>query len=193
MVKFMHLVFIRHGESFANRFKLVTGNRDTPLTESGQEQAMGLRKYIQDILEESENREVALYASPAKRAIDTAVIAGVPKESLIIDSRIEETDAGDVKDTPRIDFEKRYPDFFKKFDIYREYPNGESHYAMIERTREFLSVILSRTVTHSLIFSHNGPINSALHFCDGVNFTEFPAFLVNHCQVIERDFYITDF
>ncbi len=62
----MTLLLLRHGESEGNVLRMIQGWRDYPLTERGQRQAV----YAAERLAASD--AVALYASPLRRAADTA-------------------------------------------------------------------------------------------------------------------------
>ena len=63
-----HLYFVRHGESVMNKEGFFSGVTDTPLTETGQEQARQAGLSLQD------TKIDCIVASPITRAYDTAVI-----------------------------------------------------------------------------------------------------------------------
>lgn len=79
----MKLYLVRHGESVANREGFLAGNRiDAELTEHGREQAQKTAKKLK-----GEHVNI-IYASPLKRAIDTARI--IAQELTIADIHIDE-------------------------------------------------------------------------------------------------------
>ncbi|MFP6583516.1 MAG: histidine phosphatase family protein [Candidatus Hydrogenedentota bacterium] len=63
-----HFYLVRHGESFANVKGYVGGSTDDELTDRGHEQAIKVARH----LKETAKAATALYASPLKRAWETA-------------------------------------------------------------------------------------------------------------------------
>ena len=70
------LLLARHGQSVFNRENRITGGMDPPLTEAGVEQATRLAEHLRG------DTVGAVYASPLRRAVDTArpaaAVLGVP-------------------------------------------------------------------------------------------------------------------
>ena len=85
----MKIWIARHGQTDLNKRKMMQGLTDCPLNERGLEQARQSRRNIGDIHFD------AVYASPLKRAQQTAAIIGnVDISEIIVDPRIIETDFG---------------------------------------------------------------------------------------------------
>ena len=85
----MKIWITRHGQTKLNKEHLMQGRTDEPLNETGFSQAKAARKMIGDVTFD------AVYASPLRRAVDTAVIIGnVPEKDVIIDPRLIEVDFG---------------------------------------------------------------------------------------------------
>ena len=61
--------FLRHGESETNRRRVIAGSQDPALTERGREQADAAARLVSTL------PIAALYASPKRRAADTARVA----------------------------------------------------------------------------------------------------------------------
>ena len=90
------LYFSRHGQTEANLEKRFSGNKDTPLTALGREQAHEIGEVLKREL--GSRPAIACVSSPLKRARTTMEIArtvlGLPPEGYTIDPRIQEIDLG---------------------------------------------------------------------------------------------------
>lgn len=88
----MKLVLIRHGQTDANKSKLVQGWTDNPLNLVGIEQAKRIRAFYETV----NKRFDVVISSPLKRAYDTAKIAlGYnPNLKIIVDYHFIERDFG---------------------------------------------------------------------------------------------------
>jgi broad specificity phosphatase PhoE len=90
------LYLARHGETQANREKRFSGQRDTPLTDKGRDQA----RAVGEILKREVGVRPALgfVSSPLQRARTTMEIVretlGLPREGYATDPRIEEINLG---------------------------------------------------------------------------------------------------
>jgi broad specificity phosphatase PhoE len=84
------ILFVRHGETEANRQRLALGRADPALTERGVEQADALAGRLASL-------EVAtVYASPLLRARQTAApIAAAVGAEVVVDDRLIELDYGE--------------------------------------------------------------------------------------------------
>ena len=88
----MKLILIRHGETAWNREKKVQGLSDIELSETGVRQAHRLALSLKD------EKIEAIYASPLKRAHETARIVGqFHRASIILKSGLIEMDQGDFE------------------------------------------------------------------------------------------------
>lgn len=74
----MNVYLMRHGETEYNVARLVQGACDSPLTKNGLRQAENAARRLRDI------PFAAAYASPLKRAKDTAKIVAAPHKGLCI-------------------------------------------------------------------------------------------------------------
>lgn len=87
----MKIYIARHGQTDWNIQHKAQGRSDIPLNETGRTQAKALHDNIKDI------RFTAVYASPLKRAAETAQIATDGKYHIIYDDRLMERSFGDFE------------------------------------------------------------------------------------------------
>lgn len=177
----MKITLVRHGHSTGNSAETVTGLNSDPLTQLGVSQGKLLAGFFANA-----SQFDAVYSSPAKRALETASLAGFTAP--LTDERLCETDGGEWACKTKADFEKAFPGFYAPLDMERAYPGGESHMAMAARVESFLRELAEHPISNGIIFTHLGPINIILHRLVGVNLSRFPFFGVRNCGVIELDF-----
>jgi len=90
------LILVRHGETDLNQLRLIQGgNSDTPLNESGKQQAESLALRLR------QERIQAIYSSPLQRALDTAqAIARYHQIEVNVEPNLTEIDAGELEGAP---------------------------------------------------------------------------------------------
>lgn len=107
----MRLLLIRHGETPYNAQQLALGRADVPLTELGRRQAAALAAAIAG---DRKHHISAVYASPLRRAVDTATpiadALGLPAQ---IEDGLIEMDVGELDGLPFDKVGERYPDFLR--------------------------------------------------------------------------------
>jgi len=137
---------IRHGETEANRARIMAGSLDSPLTDKGRAQA----KTIHDILQHLEIKPRTVAHSALSRARETASIIneylGVP---LVEDAGLAEMHSGDWEGVPYDDC----PDFL---DGWANPPNGETFPEFFQRIKGAKNRVLSAQDAPVLIVSHGG-------------------------------------
>jgi 2,3-bisphosphoglycerate-dependent phosphoglycerate mutase len=163
------LVILRHGETAWNKQKLFTGRADIPLTPEGERQALRAGVLL------SVMQFDAIYASPLKRAFNTATLILSQKIkndiykkpdgswNIIIAPELIERDAGDFtgrshKKDPEI---INYP---KGFDMAP--PNGESAADVVKRITDFFEAELKPRLDKNetvLIVAHAGVVRAFEH------------------------------
>jgi len=156
------LVILRHGQTEYNKLQLMTGQRDVPLTATGEEQARAAGTLVSAI------RFDKVYSSHLSRAFNTAALAleSAKTQTHLLNAdgswRIEqrreiaEHDTGDFtgrshKTDPEI------INFKRAFDI--PLPGGESRKQVVERVRDFFdSEVMPRLLRgeNVLIVAHAG-------------------------------------
>ncbi len=158
------IVFVRHGETDANKAGLLLGRSDPPLNATGEEQA----RAAADALAGSDI--AAIVSSPLQRAEITAAAiadrAGLPVE---IEQRLIEIDYGDWDEEP---FGGLAPDIVIKWrsDPTFAPPGGESLAALQARVEECAADLLDRSRDGMVVaVSHVSPIKAAVCFALGVD------------------------
>ena len=121
---FATLYFVRHGETDMNREFRCQGRVDTPLNETGLQQAAEAARELSYIKIDH------LYSSPLRRALDCAVAIGKPHglEPQEIDW-LTEIDHGRLEGMNREEAEQHYPGLMDKwidFPHTVDFPGGES-------------------------------------------------------------------
>lgn len=92
------LYFVRHGLSEMNKLGVYAGRADTPLTETGRQQAKTAGEQARNLTMD------CVVASPLKRALETAQIIAkeidYPEERIIINNLLTERDFGSMEGKP---------------------------------------------------------------------------------------------
>lgn len=156
----MKLYLARHGQTDWNVEHRAQGRTDIALNDIGKKQAEQLRENIKDI------KFDAVYASPLKRAAETAQIAIGDRNGIVYDDRLVERSFGDFEG-------KVLPSFVQPFsgiDIddpeLNEIPNGvETVKNMLERAETFIDDLKQKynDEANILIVTH-GSFSKAIHF-----------------------------
>ena len=149
----MKIWVTRHGQTKYNKSKRMQGLTDEPLNETGIAQAKAARETIGDV------KFDAVYASPLDRAIQTAsIIGGVPRDEVIVDSRIIEVDFGKYELC-------KYSLLGPKMWLYWGFPevmpapkSVEPVSSMVARSRDFLQEIEQKGFENVLVVCHGGII-----------------------------------
>ncbi len=159
----LRLFLVRHGEAASNLEMRYLGSRDEPLTERGTWQAAQLAKSLAVL------PIAAFYASPLRRAADTALdIArphGVP---VTVDERLREGAFGAWEGLTRAEVFERGGEDAKLLvelerDPERAPPDGESLLAVQTRVLAFVQELAGRHPHESVVLvSHVGPIKALL-------------------------------
>ncbi len=151
----MKIYVTRHGQTDYNARKLMQGQIDIPLNETGIEQAKATREKVGDV------KFDAVYASTLGRAITTASIIGnIDKDKIITDERILEADFGRYDGVgyfsvgPAMFCYWGFPEIFKA-------PRGvETVESMVERTSSFLAELEKKDYENVLVVCHGGIIRA---------------------------------
>lgn len=181
------LYLIRHGESVGNvadqqarqkglgRLELDYRDADTPLSDTGREQASAVGRWV-DALPESDRPGVVL-ASPYRRAHETASIAveaiGLA-DKLVTDERLRERDLGVFDRMTGPGIREAYPEEAQRRDevgkFYYRPPGGESWADVVLRVRSVLADIRAEYDGETVwVFSHQAVIMAFRYVLEDLN------------------------
>ncbi len=161
----------RHGQSDWNAANRFQGHSDRPLTELGRRQAAALAEEL-----ESQEPLSAIYASPLRRALETASIVGarLGLEPVPVDD-LREVDVGGWSGLSRNEVEERFPDAFRRWlDGGEGWEDGETYADMATRVMEALRLIAENHPEDTvLVVSHGGPIRAIHALAAGMDVHEY--------------------
>jgi broad specificity phosphatase PhoE len=142
-------VFMRHGETEANRTGIIAGSTDVPLNATGEEQARAIAPLM------AQYKWRAVYASTQSRAQRTAELA-VPTHQAEILPGLRERHWGDLEGRLITELCQRYD----------TPPNGEPFNDMCKRVCEALKIALAGhgdAQGLTVIVGHSGVMRCILH------------------------------
>ncbi len=145
MIPVKRFYMIRHGETEANAAQVMAGSLDSPLTQTGREQA----RAVQNVVTRLDVKPSLIVHSNLSRARDTAgIINEVLGLPMIEDADFAEIHAGDLEG---VSWSK-----CQHFDDWRDMPNGEKFEDFFARVRRAKNRILNSNEGPVLIVSHGG-------------------------------------
>ena len=157
----MKLTLLRHGETIANRDKLVLGRSNVPLTALGVTQAIKAAEKI------SQLPVSAIYSSPFQRAIQTASYAthktGIPSIAL---QGLREMDSGEMEGMKMDEMQIKYPEYMKKWGLDASNtrpPGGDTMAEVHQRAWDsVLNISKTHINEHVVAVTHLFPIQGIL-------------------------------
>jgi 2,3-bisphosphoglycerate-dependent phosphoglycerate mutase len=164
------ILLARHGETDWNRDNRFQGHADPPLNAAGREQARALAEAL------AAEPLAAVYASPLRRAAETAEIVAAPHGLAAepVDA-LREVDVGSWQGLTRTELEQRHPEQFRRWLVEQEqgWQDGETY---VEMGRRVVPALLALARRHEggriLVVTHGGPIRSAMAAADGITHAE---------------------
>jgi glucosyl-3-phosphoglycerate phosphatase len=155
------ILLARHGETDDNREPIrIQGSTDTPLNETGREQARELAKRIEG------EGIVSLWCSHLSRARETAQIVG---EHLglepSVDERLAEANRGQLEGRVWQDVEREDPELYAAWRAAGEtfrFPGGESLLEQAQRVAAALAHVRDTAPLPALVVCHGGSIRVML-------------------------------
>lgn len=188
----MRLYITRHGTTEWNLERRLQGWGDSPLTKDGENRAIKLGKYLQDI-----DFDI-IYSSPLNRAFETAkLIRGNTNTEIKTHNGLKELSHGIWEGMRMEEIEEKHS---KEYSIYRNTPaayiptEGESFTVLFERVKSFLDEISSMDYKNVLIVSHGITIKSIIAIIKELSWEEFSTLEVytgtalNICELREEKF-----
>lgn len=165
------LILARHGQTTWNVEKLFRGRADVDLDDVGVEQAELLGKYLSSLELE------AIYASPVKRALDTAnIVARYQKVAVRISEGLTDFDFGEWQSLPEREVKRLYPAILDEWHSNPHkvrMPGGESLDDVTKRTAKVIGEVLSRHHGNVLLVSHRVVIKVLVCYLLGLDNSQF--------------------
>lgn len=180
------LILIRHGETDDNRAGRVAGWRESELTDLGRAQARLVAAYVAD-----HYRPDAIYASPLRRAHDTAhYLAQRLDLPVQIVPELREMHFGDAEGLAVADLKAAFPDILQRSanddDLDLTWPNGESRRAFYQRTRRAFDLIVEHHPRQTVaIVTHGGVVSRLLADIAEGRPTRWSAYQSANCSLAE--------
>jgi len=146
---------IRHGEPVPESRGRCYGSLDIGLSQEGRRQLMSVAGRLKS------ERLSVIYASPRKRAIESAAILATHHDcALAIDDRLREIDFGDFEGRPYDEIAQSHPATYKLWmeqPTEAHFPGGESFRQMQERVLDAGRLLLDRHRGQTVaIVTHGG-------------------------------------
>jgi broad specificity phosphatase PhoE len=154
------ILLARHGETDDNAAGRFQGQRNPPLNDRGREQARALGAAV------AGEGLVALYASPLRRARETAEIAAAALgHEPVFDERLMEIDVGDWAGLLHREILDGHPGAFEAWRAAEpsfRFPGGESVAEQAQRVRAAIADVRAAGRLPALVVCHGGTIRAAL-------------------------------
>ena len=155
------LILVRHGQTAANRSRLLLGRSDVPLTDLGRAQAASTSAAVR-----ATGNVAAVVSSPLIRARETAACFGLPVE---IDERWIELDYGGFEGRPLAEVPASLWTQWRA-DAELVPDGGESLAACGRRVRSACEALRARAATDDVVVvSHVSPIKAGVAWAIGAN------------------------
>lgn len=178
----MKIYVTRHGETDWNHLNHVLGRPDIPLNDTGRKQADHLADRLEDTSLD------AIYASPLKRAYQTAEAVQVRRPELQIQTepRLIEQSFGIFEGKSRDDqtYQKEKHEYFKPFE------NGESFLDVAARVYPFLDELIAAHDNDDsiLLVTHGGIGRIIANYFEGMDNEQFASFFMPNCETLLFEF-----
>jgi broad specificity phosphatase PhoE len=157
------LVFVRHGQTEANRNGVLLGRLDPPLNVAGREQAAAVAARVALLA------PARVATSPLVRAVETAeIVAAACALDVEVDERLIEVDYGEYDGLPLADLPS---DLVSKWRNDADFapPGGESLASVGTRMGEYTSEVLDSLADGPVVaVSHVSPIKAAVLWALGL-------------------------
>ena len=157
----MDLILVRHGETETNRLGKIQGVSQSPLNERGLKQAEAAARAL------DEEKPFALYASPLRRAVQTAdAISKRTGIGIVTEHGLIEMDVGEFEGLTGRQLRERFPDVMRSWDedAYSTLmPGGESLEIVSERAWETVARLADVHADETVVaVTHNFTIQMIL-------------------------------
>ncbi len=166
----MRLYVVRHGQTQANAEHRYLGSLDPELTDTGREQAVGLRLELPDSIG-------GIVVSPLLRARQTAEIlnyrSNLPLQVL---DAFRERNVGVFEGLTQTEAQQRYPLLWRQ-NITRQWdigpPQGESIAEVVKRVHQGLTALVEASAAQEVLLVGHGFVAKTVRALIGQDFSDF--------------------
>ena len=181
----MEILFVRHGETEANRTNLFYGRLDYSLTPTGCEQAKKAGNLIR-MMNFTPDRIVV---SGLKRTHETLKAMGFSMDEAEIEPRLDERSLGALEGMTFPEISVRYPDLFESWDndwLDFSPDGGESQREFSGRVRNYLEELKSEDhkPDRILIVTHGGTMKTIISIILGDVSYRFNQLEIYNCSIL---------
>lgn len=172
----MKIYIVRHGQVPHNALKQYN-TLDEDLTETGVQQARGLREKIKD------NHFDIIISSPLIRAKHTAEILAEGNK-IVFDDRIKERDVGDLSGKPlEATNREEYWNYYTKL----QQGTSENIQEFFKRVYDFLDELKTKDYKSVLIVAHSGVSKAFSGYFEGIQDGKFLNRGLKNCEIKEYE------
>ena len=179
------LFLVRHGQTDSNLQGRWQGWDGIPLNQQGEREATLIARR----LAQTEEGIAALYASPLRRAWQTAERIGeVLNLSPVPHDGLKEINFGQISGITLDEFWERFPDLYKrwrdKMDLTFTFPGGEQRTHFFQRVGEAMEEIVERHPDQKVVVvAHGGTLRAGLVHYLPVEFSEWWTYELGNCSL----------
>ncbi len=176
------IYIVRHGETIWNLEGRIQGYSDSPLTETGKEQARVTGLFLKSFgIEE-------IHTSDLGRAVHTAtIINNSLNVNIIKNDTLREGNYGILEGEKFKDIPVKFPKVYSKMkdkDLFFVIPGGESISGYTQRVVSAILSIAKKTEKDKiLIVIHGGLLGKILYHVLGIDFKEERKFSIDNCAI----------
>lgn len=181
----MEILFVRHGETEANRTNLFYGRLDYGLTPAGREQAKKAGNLVR-MMSFAPDRIVV---SGLRRTHETLEAMGFSMEDAEIEPRLDERSLGVLEGLTFPEITERFPDLFERWDSdWLDFApdGGESQREFSGRVRDYLDEL--KTSDHKpgkiLVATHGGTMKTIISIILGDVSYRFNQIEIYNCSIL---------
>jgi broad specificity phosphatase PhoE len=179
------LLLVRHGQTDSNLHGRWQGWDGVPLNQQGEREAALIARR----LAQTEKAITALYASPLRRAWQTAERIG---EALnlnpVTHDGLKEFNFGQVSGMTLDEFRERYPDLHQhwtdRMDLAFTFPGGEQRARFFQRVGEAMEEIVARHPDQKVaVVAHGGSLRAGLVHYLPAEFSQWWTYELGNCSL----------
>ena len=181
----MEILFVRHGETEANRSNLFYGRLDYSLTGTGREQA----KKAGNLVRMMNFQPDRIVVSGLSRTHETLLAMGFSMEDSEIEPRLDERSLGVLEGLTFPEITERYPDLFERWDSdWLDFAplGGESQREFSGRVRNYLDELRQETKKPEriLVVTHGGTMKTIISIILGDVSYRFNQIEIYNCSIL---------